>query len=286
LDVRYDRPVEEVYTRAAWSMIQKYRNLDILGHCSPSEGTHLELPSWVPDWTAKSSSMHFFKRGASVEPHEARNMNGVDIDEMDIEIGKLYNASGDGLAQVSLDSTGRRLSCKGFQLDRIRHISPTAGTTLAGVEVVVPWTEWFSEISLTFPPASTHLSRDAFCRTLTSNCYRVAVDVGVRGCAAELSSVAAGEEIGSMDITGPHPATFRRRLVLTENGYLGLTAEHAQPEDWVVILMGGQVPFVLRQVDAQYVLVGEAYIHGMMDGEALALWEVDTATELSTFEIW
>jgi hypothetical protein len=35
--------------------------------------------------------------------------------------------------------------------------------------------------------------------------------------------------------------------------------------------MGLDVPFVLRKLDADlYILVGEAYIHGAMDGEMLA----------------
>jgi hypothetical protein len=41
----------------------------------------------------------------------------------------------------------------------------------------------------------------------------------------------------------------------------------------VWILSGARVPFVLRQVDvngeSRYELVGEAYVHGMMYGEAV-----------------
>jgi hypothetical protein len=40
--------------------------------------------------------------------------------------------------------------------------------------------------------------------------------------------------------------------------------------DLIVILLGSDVPFILRYVDNdQYRLVGEAYVHGVMQGEAI-----------------
>ncbi|PMD29684.1 hypothetical protein L207DRAFT_444914, partial [Hyaloscypha variabilis F] len=38
----------------------------------------------------------------------------------------------------------------------------------------------------------------------------------------------------------------------------------------VCIFLGGNVPFVLRaRNDSKYQLIGECYVHGVMDGEAL-----------------
>lgn len=42
--------------------------------------------------------------------------------------------------------------------------------------------------------------------------------------------------------------------------------------DLVVVFFGGRVPFILRQHDSSYILVGECYIHGIMDGEAIDGW--------------
>jgi hypothetical protein len=44
---------------------------------------------------------------------------------------------------------------------------------------------------------------------------------------------------------------------------------HAQEDDVIVIPMGSAVPFVLRPRQARYQLIGQAYIHGVMMGEAL-----------------
>ncbi|KAF7543398.1 hypothetical protein G7046_g10008 [Stylonectria norvegica] len=39
--------------------------------------------------------------------------------------------------------------------------------------------------------------------------------------------------------------------------------------DVVAVLYGGRTPFVLREVDGGWVLLGECYVHGLMEGEAL-----------------
>ena len=88
-------------------------------------------------------------------------------------------------------------------------------------------------------------------------------------------------------ITGPHPATFHRRLIVTGKKYLGLAPAHVQPGDVVVILVGALVPIVLRRVDNHHILVGEAYVHGIMDGEAMPQDENIRAAAFSEeFEIW
>ncbi|PSN66868.1 hypothetical protein BS50DRAFT_600482 [Corynespora cassiicola Philippines] len=65
----------------------------------------------------------------------------------------------------------------------------------------------------------------------------------------------------------------RRRLFSTRLDYLGTGPRSLQEGDEVWILHGGNVPFVLRPVAGgnEYRLVGEAFVYGVMHGEALAL---------------
>jgi hypothetical protein len=51
---------------------------------------------------------------------------------------------------------------------------------------------------------------------------------------------------------------------------MGLGPNAMQTGDVVCILFGCKVPYILRPVDGHYLLVGDAYIHGIMDGEAMA----------------
>jgi hypothetical protein len=69
-----------------------------------------------------------------------------------------------------------------------------------------------------------------------------------------------------------------RRFAVTREGYLCLVPPGTEPGDMVCLILGAAVPFVLRLLNRSkdnlsegqhnsYVLVGECYVHGMMDGE-------------------
>jgi hypothetical protein len=62
--------------------------------------------------------------------------------------------------------------------------------------------------------------------------------------------------------------TLGRNIFITKSGYLGLGPQHVEVGDQVVILRNADIPFVFRPCDnSQFELVGESYIHGIMDGE-------------------
>lgn len=65
-------------------------------------------------------------------------------------------------------------------------------------------------------------------------------------------------------------ATKNRRLGGTASGYIGLFPEHARTGDGVFVLKGCHVPVVLRsRRDDKFKFVGECYVHGIMEGEAV-----------------
>lgn len=60
-----------------------------------------------------------------------------------------------------------------------------------------------------------------------------------------------------------------RRLFRTKTGFFGISNQALQKGDSVWILAGAETPFVLRNRDGKkWLVVGEAYIHGVMEGEA------------------
>ncbi|KAH0496270.1 hypothetical protein TgHK011_003641 [Trichoderma gracile] len=93
--------------------------------------------------------------------------------------------------------------------------------------------------------------------------------------------------IHALSLTGDpfkwsHEATLitrYRRFAITRGGYFVLGPDALQEGDVVVILRGGKTPFLLREVSrnsadaddagggGSWVLVGECYVHGLMDGE-------------------
>jgi hypothetical protein len=62
---------------------------------------------------------------------------------------------------------------------------------------------------------------------------------------------------------------------VTESNLIGIGPPKIEIGDQVSILAGAQMPFVLREMpqnysgQGAYCLVGEAYVHGVMDGSAV-----------------
>lgn len=64
-------------------------------------------------------------------------------------------------------------------------------------------------------------------------------------------------------------AAFQRNFCSTKQGRIGLLPRGTLKGDLVAVFMGADVPFVLRATGAdRYELIGECYIHGIMNGEA------------------
>ena len=61
-----------------------------------------------------------------------------------------------------------------------------------------------------------------------------------------------------------------KRFCVTQEGFVGLVPWRAEPGDIICVFMGSTVPFAIRRrANGNYTLIGECYIHGLMDGEAL-----------------
>jgi hypothetical protein len=74
----------------------------------------------------------------------------------------------------------------------------------------------------------------------------------------------------------------QRRFLLTKNGYFGWgpdnmyendPSKELQVGDKIAIVFGCSTPLVIRPVGDKFEVVGEAYVQGFMDGEALVLME-------------
>jgi Heterokaryon incompatibility protein (HET) len=59
-----------------------------------------------------------------------------------------------------------------------------------------------------------------------------------------------------------------RTFFITNSGFIGIGASSMRVGDDVYVLCGGRSPFVLRSVDdGHFKLIGDCYVHGIMDGE-------------------
>ncbi|KAH0543166.1 hypothetical protein FGG08_002511 [Glutinoglossum americanum] len=60
---------------------------------------------------------------------------------------------------------------------------------------------------------------------------------------------------------------IHRRVFWTEKGFVGLGPSFMQPNDTVGVFHGGRLPLVLRPRGREWKLIGDAYVHGFMQGE-------------------
>jgi hypothetical protein len=63
---------------------------------------------------------------------------------------------------------------------------------------------------------------------------------------------------------------YKRTLIETKRGYLGLATDLLDEGDLVCVIGGAQVPLISRDRTGDTCrFVGECYVHGIMDGEAV-----------------
>ncbi|KAJ3545639.1 hypothetical protein NM208_g2414 [Fusarium decemcellulare] len=80
-------------------------------------------------------------------------------------------------------------------------------------------------------------------------------------------------------------ATLNRRLFFTKKGYMGLGPATMKAGDAAYVFAGGHMPFIVRHAKERDVpkvgmrncheLIGDCYIHGIMDGEVMDKFEQD-----------
>lgn len=78
------------------------------------------------------------------------------------------------------------------------------------------------------------------------------------------------KDVGGVNYKSDMRILTNKRFYYTEKGYIGFGSIDIQKGDVVCLIFGANSPFVLRKVhEDQYILVGEAYCDGIMDGEFL-----------------
>lgn len=73
---------------------------------------------------------------------------------------------------------------------------------------------------------------------------------------------------GGIFIAGVALMSDYRRLFITNQGYVGIGSDIVRNGDVCCVVSGCRVPYVLRSTGrTSYLVVGEAFVHGVMNGE-------------------
>ena len=268
----YALSVEDVYTKTARTIIRSSGSLQILSFPEDNPLT-VQLPSWVPDWRRRSNSAK-------------RSPLGYQTDDE-----RYFRASGESCTIVASNDDASQLSIFGMDLAAIEKVWEVTNTMLllekgsfrGDLSLGIPCTETDPEQE-TYPFTGEAME-DAYFRTLTGDQWYNSerIDHDYRRLYFPLihpllqqafeEAVDPPEsfwiDIGVSFVKHVDRMLIGRKLFLTSDGLLGLCPKGAENGDQICILLGADVPMILRQEQEKYRLVGESYVHGMMDGEAI-----------------
>jgi hypothetical protein len=66
-------------------------------------------------------------------------------------------------------------------------------------------------------------------------------------------------------------ASQHRTFFITKSGYMGIGPMPLEVGDTICVVLGCKVPLLLRKYEDHYILVGECFVWGLMDGEAIRM---------------
>ncbi|XP_014552917.1 hypothetical protein COCVIDRAFT_108964 [Bipolaris victoriae FI3] len=292
----YDIPYEQTYTTTMVALLQQ-GHISLLSMCQASRSPN--LPSWVPDWsrsvtdmlqTVRSDHMTLYPEFSSSGSHT--NRNSIKVLKKDSKIGK----------QISVKAI---LFDEIFQVGRFPGRIDSKDVPLS--EAYTWPSEWLVEILRLSYCTGKYYKRfhdrlSASARTATGDVAKNSAGESIRSgnthfdnavvllrdgvrfigngrFRVETQCFLATQTINTKPkdrVTNELPLAFRivgaslgRLPFVTKKGHIGLSSDDVRQGDAIAIIEGSQVPFVLRPLDkGRFSLVSEAYVDGIMDGEA------------------
>ncbi|KAI0570678.1 Heterokaryon incompatibility protein 6 OR allele-like protein [Pyrenophora tritici-repentis] len=273
LDLRpdYRKSCKEVYIETTISLL---RNgiFDILSLCEAHEEIS-ELPSWVPDFTRISYRVPLQQR--------AMKREAVPVTTV---LQPRFSASGDNQdTSVSYERTQGSpipLLLHAKFVDEVKHLGTTWEPQAFGL-----WLQELREFSHQDPTLFGPHHLRAVWRTAVAD--QEIRQGNQKPRLSERGLAKVHNSLRSLDLGTANARTFAqlgledylyqlqdvaygRRPFCTSKGHIGIGPCQMAPGDLLYLLIGTDVPYILRpDSDGKLRLVGEAYAHGIMDGEAM-----------------
>ena len=282
------------------------QHMDLAPSKAPAQ-THVDgqivdktwLPSWAPDWRTYQS----FILSEPVNPHRAHGKSSSKLDfDMNDRLLRIH-----GLRIDEIRICSRPLASKEF------HLKESSGDNESTIEYIwrdVCERDQFDLHDQYLDGEDCHVF--ACMQTLSNGCVQIASREktpyhsipkdrwleqeamylvkalgGSDAVAPALRQLAEGAESKHIEeqwSRSANGASKNRIFAKTKKGYYVLGPKVSQPGDVVCVLFGGKLPFCLRPLGDRYLLVGECYVHGLMNGEAIEMMSRKELAE-EVFEI-
>lgn len=268
----YEKSCTDAYISAAETILGNSGTIDIL--YAVTWPKHIQsMPSWVPDWTTSVPATfglrqmgRFSASGKASCAHptfasdpsgsKIMTLRGYRVDKVRMTFSRLPNAFIE--SGFICQATIRRVV---DLLREITHIETMACDDLAAKHArdEAFWRAPIADCDAVFNinhkyrPTATERMKESYDALMMVSSEDACCDLRARTYLHVMKLVSA-----------------RRRLFVSDRGYIGLGADDMRAGDMVCLLLGGDSPMVLRETVMGYrQLVGEAYVHGIMHGEFL-----------------
>ncbi|KAK8249087.1 heterokaryon incompatibility protein-domain-containing protein [Phyllosticta capitalensis] len=281
----YSKKWGQIRHDVARAFLQHYDNFEVLSFCKASDepmcrSESCTVPSWAPNWCPQ-----YLARPLSVNPGFRRTRG---------EFGrKAYSASGyvprkrvkeeQFLPGGVVSLTAVRIDVVELLGRRLSHPSPDAYGEVS--KMTASLAAWLNDMKALLPDVNEcYKTNDEVVaarwrtpiadRGLVYNYEMVRADPLLRNGYDDLISDHARRKNSRNAVRYADIARYKlqgRIPFRTCRGMIGIGPEEMRQGDCVWIIMGADLPFVLRPVDGRWSVVGEAYVHGVMDGEAMEM---------------
>jgi hypothetical protein len=270
----YRKSCEDVYTDLAWAFIRN-GYIEILSLCELPKQI-AGLPSWVHDWSLMNRRSPLQQRALD---RSAQPITTI--------LEPRFSAS--GINQMidlqGVRMTGRRtpLLLRAIFLGEVRQIgqhweSEAVGRWLLELQrlsILITYTsEMSSERAHTVwrtAVADQEIRQGKRKPRLSEEKIRI-IHESLKNMDMSLIDAQTILAAGLSDYFEQIRSVARgRRPLLASDGYLGIGPHETEQGDLVFILLGADTPYILRRQgeDGTLRLIGEAYVHGVMDGETM-----------------
>jgi hypothetical protein len=289
----YDKTVKEVYRDFAVLGMNHYANLEILSFAGLKDRMRHDVPSWVPQWDKNLVSTSISVQGS--EPFSTWTWNATD--NIPLETPAKFRNDSLFVKGVTLDQIHRLIKLDSAEWRRTelssehnplyqmwRQLKVTDGHEVNDPSNLGNPRFWMCAASIVagvdFANRRVTKIWDKFQANILS-----LIDV----IASERDNQDA-EDSGQSSTTWfeyrhqAHKFATGRVLFETSSGYIGLGPESLQRGESVCVLYGGKVPYILHRGNGFHTLVGESYVHGFMDREAIGMLRAGQLEE-QEFEI-
>ncbi|KAL2678839.1 hypothetical protein Neosp_009591 [[Neocosmospora] mangrovei] len=285
--VDYRLSFDVIVRKYAWAFIEQGKVLELLHRGGINSRKKDSFPSWIPDWTVpKPSSLRTLQAQSMPYAASKRPSPRLDTSPMnDLEL-RLYGFRVDEIESIS--ETSNVAEQLGLYIDEVdRMIASSSYHREGDLKWKAPIAGAWRRRSDGHSMKSSYLALRDYLGIDTDNSEEGKAWTKVEGKAGSKAKSTSGKDPNhtaeSRDSLWARGQDYYLALqgnltgwkfVVTKQHRVGIVPPTAKKGDVVFVIHGGVVPFLLRKEEAfrgSFSLVGECYIHGLMNNEAETL---------------